>query len=282
VVPNQDGSGTIVAVGEDVDPGRVGDRVWLWESARHRADGTAQELVALPSRQAVSLPERASFDLGASIPIPAMTAHRCLTVGVEAPASLGPGALAGHHVLVAGGAGAVGHAAIELAVWSGATVIATVSGNGKAALATAAGAHHVVNYREPGADRAIREAAPNGVDLIVEVNPVGNAALDRAVIADNGTIASYASDPDALSIDVGEAMQVNTRYQFVLVYTMPAEAKDRAIADITAALEAGVLRIGEDAGLPIHRFPLERTAEAHAAVEANAVGKVLIDVTLDR
>ena len=101
-----------------------------------------------------------------------------------------------------------------------------------------------MNYREPGADRAIREAAPNGVDLIVEVNPVGNGALDRDVIADNGTIASYASDPDALSIDVGEAMQVNTRYQFVLVYTMPAEAKDRAIADITAALEAGVLRIG--------------------------------------
>ena len=131
VVPNQDGSGTIVAVGQNVDPGRVGERVWLWEAARHRADGTAQELVALPSKQAVALPESASFDLGASIPIPAMTAHRCLTVGVDAPASLGPEALAGHRVLVAGGAGAVGHAAIELAVWSGATVIATVSGSGR-------------------------------------------------------------------------------------------------------------------------------------------------------
>ena len=279
VVPNQDGSGTIEAVGADVDPGRVGERVWLWEAARNRANGTAQELVALPARQAVLLPEGASFDLGASIPIPAMTAHRCLTVGVDSPASLGPGALVGQRVLVAGGAGAVGHATIELAVWAGATVIATVSGADKAALATAAGAHHVVNYREHGADRAIREAAPDGVDLVVEVNPVANAALDRAVIGDNGTIASYASDLDDLSIDVGDAMQVNTRYQFVLVYTMPTAAKEQAIADITRALTDGVLRIGEDAGLPIHRFPLERTADAHAAVEANAVGKVLIDVS---
>ena len=280
IVPNQDGSGTIEAVGANVDAARVGERVWLWESARGRPNGTAQELVAIPARQAVRLPDGASFDLGASVPIPAMTAHRCLTVGVDAPAKLGPGVLADRTVLVAGGAGAVGHAAIELASWCGATVIATVSGPEKASLATAAGAHHVVNYRQPEADGAIREAAPDGVDLIVEVDPVANEALDRAVIAGNGTIASYASGADGLSIDVGDAMQVNTRYQFVLVYTMPSEAKDRAIADITEALTAGVLRIGEDAGLPIVRFPLERTADAHAAVEGNAVGKVLIDVTL--
>ena len=279
IVPNQDGSGTIEAVGEGIDPGRVGERVWLWEAARHRPNGTAQEMLAIPSRQAVRLPDDASFDLGASVPIPAMTAHRCLTVGVDAPQKLGPGVLVDQTVLVAGGAGAVGHAAIELASWCGATVIATVSGSEKGALATAAGAHHVVNYREPGADGAIRDIASDGVDLIVEVDPVANAALDRAVVANNGTISSYASAVDALSIEVGDAMQVNTRYQFVLVYTMPDAAKDRAIADITEALTAGVLRIGEDAGLPIIRFPLERTSEAHAAVEANAVGKVLIDVT---
>jgi NADPH2:quinone reductase len=279
IVPNQDGSGRIEAVGEGVDPGRVGERVWLWEAARHRPNGTAQEMLAILSRQAVRLPDHASFDLGASVPIPAMTAHRCLTVGVDAPQKLGPGVLADQTVLVAGGAGAVGHAAIELASWCGATVVATVSGSEKATLATAAGAHRVVNYREPGADGAMRDIAPDGADLIVEVDPVANAALDRAVVANNGTIASYASAVDALSIDVGDAMQVNTRYQFVLVYTMPDAAKDRAIADITEALTAGVLRIGEDAGLPIIRFPLERTADAHAAVEANAVGKVLIDVT---
>ena len=280
VVPNQDGAGTIVGVGADVDPARVGERVWLWEAARGRPNGTAQELIAIPARQAVRLPDGVGFDLAAAIPIPAMTAHRCLTVGVDAPANLGPGALADRTVLVAGGAGAVGHAAIELASWSGAAVIATVSGPEKAALASAAGVHHVVNYREPGAADAIRERAPDGVDIVVEVDPVANADLDRAAIANNGTIASYASMVDGLTIDVGDAMQVNTRYQFVLVYTMPSEAKDRAIVDITDALSSGVLRVGEDAGLPLHRFPLERTADAHAAVEANAVGKVLIDVTL--
>jgi len=278
VVPNQDGAGAIVAVGADVDPARVGERVWLWEAARNRANGTAQELVAIPARQAVRLPEGASFELGASIPIPAMTAHRCLTVGAGGSDTLGPEVLAGRTVLVAGGAGAVGHAAIELAAWSGATVIATVSGSEKAALASAAGAHHVVNYRRPGAADAIRAHAPDGVDLIVEVNPAANGALDGAVIGDNGTVSSYASDPDDVTIDVGDAMQVNTRYQFVLVYTMPVTAKEQAISDITEAVTAGALRVGEDAGLPFHRFPLERTADAHAAVEANVVGKVLIDV----
>ena len=181
-------------------------------------------------------------------------------------------------MLVAGGAGAVGHAAIELAVWSGATVIATVSGPEKATLATAAGAQHVVNYREGGADRAIRGAAPGGVDIVVEVAPATNAALDAAVVAPNGTVASYASEPDALTIDIRQAMTANTSYRFVLVYTMPAAAKERAIRDVQDAVAAGALRVGEEAGLPLHRFPLERTADAHAAVEANTVGKVLIDV----
>jgi NADPH2:quinone reductase len=278
VVPNQDGAGTIEAIGEGVDPGRVGERVWLWEAARNRANGTAQELLTIPSNQAVALPERSSFDLGASIPIPAMTAHRCLTVGATAPTALGPGALAGHSVLVAGGAGAVGHAAIELAVWSGATVITTVSSAEKAVLATAAGAHHVVNYREPGADVAIREAAPDGVDLIVEVAPAANSALNRSVVAGNGTVAMYECETSELTLDADAAFPINTRFQFVLVYTIPLAAKEQAIRDLSSALEAGALRSGEEAGLPLHRFPLEGTADAHAAVEGGAIGKVLIDV----
>jgi len=277
IVPNMDGAGTIVAVGADVDPSRVGERVWLWEAARHRANGSAQEVVALPASQAVPLSD-ASFDLGASIGIPALTAHRCLTVGVDGPASLGPGTLAGRTVLVAGGAGAVGHAAIELAVWSGATVITTVSTPEKAVLAEAAGAKHVVNYREPGAEEAVRAVATEGVDLIVEVAPVTNAALNQAVIARNGTEAIYASERDDLTIAIDPAMTTNTRFQVVLVYTMPAPAKEQAVRDVQDAVAAGALRVGAEAGLPLIRFPLERTADAHAAVEANAVGKVLIDV----
>jgi NADPH:quinone reductase len=278
VVPNQDGAGTIEAVGVQVDPARVGERVWIWEAARNRANGTAQEVVALPASHAVPLPEDASFDLGASIGIPALTAHRCLTVSEVGPAALGPHALEGRIVLVAGGAGAVGHAAIELAVWSGATVITTVSSVEKEELAAAAGAHHVVNYREAGAEEAIRAAARGGVDVVVEVAPAANAELNASVIAPNGTVSVYASDPDDLTIEVGPAMTANTRFQFVLVYTMPAGAKEQAIRDVRDALTAGALRVGADAGLPLHRFPLERTADAHAAVEGNAVGKVLIDV----
>ena len=145
-VPNQDGAGVILAVGRGVSTDRVGERVWLWLAAWQRADGTAQEYVALPSAQAVAMPDEASFDLGASLGVPALTAHRALTVAEGGPTRLAPGALAGRTVLVAGGAGAVGHAAIELARWAGATVVTTVSSEAKAALARAAGAHHVVDY----------------------------------------------------------------------------------------------------------------------------------------
>src|SRR5262249_3636203 len=154
-----------------------------WEAAWRRADGTAQESLVLPARQAVPLPDGASFDLGASLGIPFLTAHRCLTVAEGGPDRLSPGALAGRTVLVAGGAGAVGNAAIQLARWAGATVVATVSGDAKARLATAAGAQHVVNYREPGADQAIRAVAPDGVHIVVEVAPGANARLDGEVLA---------------------------------------------------------------------------------------------------
>jgi NADPH2:quinone reductase len=278
VVPNQDGAGTVVAVGSRVDPARVGERVWLWEAAWQRADGTAQEFVALPATHAIALPEDASLDLGASLGIPAITAHRCLTLGSEGPTALAPGALEGRTVLVAGGAGAVGHAAIELAVWAGAEVITTVSSGDKAVLASSAGAHHVVNYRTQDVAQAVRAVARDGVDLIAEVAPVANAALDAAVIARNGTVAVYAAEDEDLAVAIRPAMTKNARYQFVLVYTMPMSAKEQALEDVQVAVRDGALRVGADAGLPLHRFPLERTADAHAAVEGNAVGKVLIDV----
>jgi len=278
-VPNQDGAGTVDAVGPGVDAPAVGQRVWIWEAAWQRSNGTAQEYVVLPARQAVPLPEGASFDLGASIGIPALTAHRCLTVGTRGPDRLSAGALAGQTVLVAGGAGAVGNATIQLARWAGATVISTVSGPEKAALATAAGATHSVNYRAGDAAAAIRAAAPDGVDLVVEVAPAANDELDRAVIGPNATIASYATDGGGeLTLPVRELMVANIRYQFVLVYTVSAAAKDAAVADVSAAVAAGALRVGEEFGLPLHRFPLDRTAEAHSAVANGAVGKVLIDI----
>jgi NADPH2:quinone reductase len=279
VVPNQDGAGTIDAVGPGVDPARVGERVWLWEAAWQRSEGTAQEYVVLPERQAARLDEGVSFDVGASLGIPALTAHRCLTVSDRGPRRLAPGSLAEQTVLVAGGAGAVGHAAIQLARWAAARVIATVSGDEKGRLARAAGADGVVNYRSADAVDRIRELAPDGVDVVVEVAPVPNAGLDLAVLSPDGAVAAYATDGGSeLALPVWDLMRRNLRYQFVLVYTVPAAVKDEAVADVSAAAADGALPVGEEAGLPLHRFPLERTADAHAAAEAGAVGKVLIDV----
>jgi NADPH:quinone reductase len=159
-------------------------------------------------------------------------------------------------------------------------VISTVSSDEKAQLTLAAGANHVVNYRTSDAADQIRGLAPDGVDIVVEVAPAANAALDAAVLASNGTVAVYATDGGSeLGLAVGELMSRNIRYQFVLVYTVPPEVKDLAVADVAAAAADGALPVGDEAGLPLHRFPLDRTAEAHEAVEGSAVGKVLIDVS---
>jgi NADPH:quinone reductase-like Zn-dependent oxidoreductase len=279
-VPNQDGAGVVDAVGPGVPESRIGERVWLWEAAWQRLDGTAQEYVALPARNAVALPDHASFDLGASLGIPALTAHRALTLAEGGPSRLAPGALAGRTVLVAGGAGAVGNAAVQLARWAGATVLSTVSGPEKAALAAAAGAHHVVDYRRQDAAAVIRGLAPDGVHTVVEVAPAANAALDLAVAAPGAVVAFYADDDgEALPVPVRPSMVRNLRWQGVLVYTVPRAVKDAAVAAVADAVADGALRVGAEAGLPLHRFPLERTADAHDAVQGRAVGKVLVDVS---
>ncbi|MGN6326335.1 NADPH:quinone reductase [Pseudolysinimonas sp.] len=277
-VPNQDGAGVVDAVGPDVSGLAVGDRVWLSMAAfAAPMGGSAQELTVLRAARVHPLPEGVGFDVGASLGVPAITAHRALTVSEGWPERLAPGSLAGATVLVAGGAGAVGHAAIQLARWAGATVIATVSGDEKARLATAAGAHHIVNYREDGAAERIRGIAPDGVDTIVEVAIAQNADLDAAVLKPGGTVAIYAANPgDEYQVDIRALMSLNARLQFVLLYTVPEAAIATAVEDVTEALDA--LPVGEAAGLPLHRFPLEETAAAHDAVEAGAVGKVLIDV----
>jgi NADPH2:quinone reductase len=182
-------------------------------------------------------------------------------------------------VLVHGGAGAVGNAAIQLAAWSGATVITTVSSAEKGALATAAGAHHVVNYRTEDAAAAIRALAPDGVDLIAEVSPARNNELDLAVAGNGATIAVYANNGgDTFPVDIRRTFALNLRYQFLLLYTLEPALLAAAAQDLTAAVRAGALRAGEQAGLPLHRYPLAQTAAAHDAVEQGAVGKVLIDI----
>jgi NADPH2:quinone reductase len=260
-VPNQDGAGVIDAVGEGVEGARVGERVWVYFAARERQWGTAAQYTVVPAERAVPLGD-APFELGASLGIPALTAHRCL---------FADGPVSGATVLVAGGAGAVGRAAIELARRAGARVVATASSEEKARLAREAGAEAVVNYREPGAAERIRDFAPDGVDRVVEVALKANFELDLAVGARH--IVTYAATGDeAVEVPVRRLMTANVVLRFVLVYTIPRDALDRAVADVSDAVREGALT-----PLPLHRFPLGRAAEAHDAVQGGAVGKVLIE-----
>ncbi len=259
-VPHQDGAGVIEAVGAGVDPARVGERVWLWLTAVGSCWGTAAEWTVLPARQAVALPDGVSFELGASLGVPAMTAHVCLFSG---------GPVNGQTVLVAGGAGAVGHYAIELAKRAGARVVTTVSSPAKAALAAQAGADLVVNYRLLDAAEQIQAFGP--VDRVIEVALGANLELDLAVIRPHGTIVTYAAEPANPELPVRAAMTANLTLEFVLLYGVPMPVLDQAAADITAALAAGELT-----GLPVTTFPLAEIAAAHEAAEGGAVGKVIV------
>ncbi|MFY0408314.1 NADPH:quinone reductase [Solicola sp. PLA-1-18] len=280
VVPNQDGSGVVDAVGDGVAHLAVGDHVWVMLAAFQRPTGTAQEQTVLPADRVFALPDGVSFDVGADLGVPAVTAHRTLTVAEDGPTRLGPGTLDGVTVLVAGGAGAVGNAAIQLARWSGATVISTVSSDAKGALATAAGAHHVVDYTAGDTVAAIRGLAPDGVDLVVEVAPAQNLPLDLQVIRPRGTVAFYANNGgDEVTLDVRSTFATNARLQGVLLYTVGDAALQAGAEDVTAALRDGAFGVGEEHGLPLHHFTLDQVADAHAAVEDSVVGKVLIDVS---
>src|SRR4051794_16164022 len=261
-VPNQDGAGLVDAVGEGVTGLEPGDRVWVWDAGYGRVNGTAQEYVVLPRRQVVRMNEDVPFEVGAALGIPALTAHRCLTLASDGPAKLEPGALAGRTVLVAGGAGAVGNAAIQLAKWAGATVLTTVSSKEKADLAAAAGADAVINYREEDLAARVKELAPGGAQIVVEVN-TENLRADLNAVAPGGNIGIYVGGE--VTIPSFKAMLKNVSLDFVLTYTTSSEEKDNAVAAVAEAGNAGALPARGGAGLPIPRHPLGRGADAPQA-----------------
>jgi NADPH:quinone reductase len=262
-IPHQDGAGVIDAVGTGVSPDRVGQQVWLYMAAAGRRWGTAAEWTVVPERHAVALPDGVPAEVAVALGVPAMTAHRCL---------FSDGPIAGQTVLVAGGAGAVGHFAIELAKHAGARVVSTVSGPEKAELAAKAGADHVVNYRDADAADQIRAFAPV-VDRVIELALGANLQLDLAVLRPHGRIVNYAADGDDPVLPVRACMSANVTLEFMLLYGLPQAALEQAILDITMALADGALT-----ALPVTRFGLDDVAAAHEAVEAGTPGKVVLDL----
>jgi NADPH2:quinone reductase len=268
VVPHSDGAGVIEAVGPGVPGGRVGERVWIWNGQWKRALGTAAEEIVLPAAQTVPLPAAVSFEAGACLGIPALTAHRALTT--DRPC-------AGESVLVTGGAGAVGHYAIQMARLLGARqVIATVSSPEKAAHAVAAGADATIDYRQEDVARRVRALTDGqGVDRLVEVDAAANAATIPALIARDGLCVVYGSSAATIPVPFGPMIAIGAALRFFIVYELSPPARAAGIADLTRWLEHGELihAIGAT-------FPLGRIAEAHEAVEQQRfIGNVVVMTT---
>jgi NADPH:quinone reductase len=267
IIPHSDGAGVIDRVGPGIEETRVGERVWTYNARWQRPFGTAAEYVVLPSQQAVHLPDSASFAEGACLAIPGMTAHRCVFID---------GPVRGKTVLVTGGAGSVGHYAVQLAKWGGATVIATVSSEKKAAHAAAAGADHTIDYQKEDVAKRVKElTGGEGVDRIVEVDFGKNLPVSLAIIKNGGAIAAYSStgNPEP-KLAFSAFMRLNTTIRLVLVYSMPAEAKAQACSDIVRLLEEHTL-----INAIAKRCPLQEIAAAHEAVESGAyMGKIAIDL----
>lgn len=263
VVPHGDGAGVIEAVGEGVDATRIGERVWLF-AARH-AGGTCAEFIALPASHAVKLPDAVEFAQGAALGVPSLTAHLAL---------FSDGPIEGRTVLVQGGAGAVGLAAVLFAARAGAHVIATASTPAKQAVARAAGAAEALDYRDPDcAARILALTGGRGVDRIIEVDFGANQALDGAVIAPHGVIAAYSSTREPMPpLDYYMFARKAVTLRFVQAMLLHGAALEASVRDTSAAVAAGWMR------LPIAaRFPLDRCAEAHEAQEAGPAGKIIVE-----
>ncbi|WP_176082789.1 NADPH:quinone reductase [Martelella sp. HB161492] len=270
VIPHSDGAGVIEAVGKGVPESRIGERVFTFNAQYGRRFGTAAEYVALPSAHAPCLPEQASFEVGACLGIPAMTAHRCV---------FADGAVSGKTVLVTGGAGRVGFYAIQWAALSGARVIATASNDADADACRNAGASIIVNHRDPDWPEALL-AATGGekVDRVVDVEFGANLDQVLRLIRTGGVIATYSSTTEREpKLPFFRMMYLDLTIRMVIVYAMPDEAKAHAISDIQDALEMGRLQ---------HRIarlmPLAECAAAHRAIEAGDLrGSVVLSIAAD-
>ena len=263
IVPHSDGAGVIEAVGAGVDVARVGQRVWIWNGQWQRPFGTCAEYTCLPAEQAVSLPENVSLEDGAVMGIPGLTAAQTV---------FGGGDVTGKTVLVSGGGGSVGYLAVQLAAWGGATVIATC-GTRDVDRVKAAGASHVFDYASPTLAADILSASDGGVDRVVEVELGPNLPLLTEVLKPLGTIAAYGSAKNmAPEMPFGPMLFKALKLDISLIYILPLEARQAAIARLHAAFADGALRLEAP-----NVFALAEAATAHEIVEAGGrTGAVLV------
>jgi NADPH:quinone reductase-like Zn-dependent oxidoreductase len=267
VIPNSDGAGVIEAIGEGVDKSRIGENVWVFQAQYGRRFGTAAEYVAISSTCAPRLCGETGFDIGACLGIPAMTAHRAV---------FADGDVEGTTVLVTGGAGRVGYYAVQWASRAGATVIATASNPEDADTCTAAGAHHVVNHRDPHFAEAILGCSGGElIDRVVDVEFGANLPVSVEVLRIGGTIATYASvQVPEPKLPFFQMMYKDLTVRTIIVYAMPDGAKDHAVADINKALSDGWLqhRI-------VRRLPLDEIAQGNEIVEQGECrGAVILEI----
>ena len=263
VIPHSDGAGVIDAVGEGVARARVGERVWTWNAQWKRASGTCAEYVVLPAEMAVRLPDHVSFEEGACLGIPAMTAYHAVAVAE---------AWAGSTILVSGGAGAVAHYAIQFAKARGAVVITTVSSGEKAKVAETAGADHVIDYRRENVAQRVMELTDKaGVDAVIELDLTANAKLIPGVLRHRGAVVIYGTQPEAQI--PAQWMLVNAiTLKFIFVYELTPEERKAAVETITGMLEEK--RLVNNVALTL---PLADIAAAHEAVEqGKALGNVVV------
>ncbi len=265
IVPNSDGSGIITAVGEAVDKSRVGQRVWIWNGQWQRPNGTAAEYISVPSAQAVEMPNDMSFETGACLGIPGLTASYC---------TLGDGALGGKKVFVSGGAGAVGHTCIQLAKWSGATVIASGSENGFEHIREA-GADHVFDYRDPDLSKKILDISPLGVDRAIEVEFGENVNLLHKIVRQNGEISLYGGAKNMTpTFPFGPYLFKALKINIALIYILPKKERDIAIKALHEAHSDGALKMAVGS-----IFSLEECAKSHdATLKPGRRGSVLIKI----
>ncbi|MFV2032271.1 MAG: NADPH:quinone reductase [Gammaproteobacteria bacterium] len=267
VIPHSDGAGIVEAVGEGVPEQRTGGRVWVYQAQYGRRLGSAAEYLAIEASRAVELPENTSFEIGACLGIPVMTAHRCV---------FADGPVAGQTVLVTGGAGRVGYYAIQWAKQAGATVIASASNDRDKQACESVGADFVVNHRQQDwSDAILGYTAGEKLDRVIDVEFGANLPEVLKLIRINGTIATYSSTQvQAPQLPFLQMMYLSLTIRMVIVYAMPERAKQEAIADITAKLSGGELQ-----HRVAHVLEFEDMVKAHQLIEQGGIrGSVVVRV----